>query len=263
METLIIVFMSVAGFLLLAMLLFRKKSSPDRVDAIPDSYKIILAQQVEFYKLLDEEKKKEFENRLMQFLSKVRITGVKTVVEDLDKVLIASSAIIPIFAFPEWEYINLNEVLLYPDAFNQDFEQHGAERSIAGIVGEGAYEDVMILSQLELREGFLNKTGKTNTAIHEFVHLVDKTDGSTDGIPESILSRQYILPWLELMQRKIKQVAGQRSDIDPYAATNPAEFLAVVSEYFFERPDLLKTRQPELYELLATIFRQKPGTEVK
>jgi Mlc titration factor MtfA (ptsG expression regulator) len=195
---------------------------------------------------------------MQQFLSTVKITGVKTVVEDLDIVLIAASAIIPIFNFPEWEYINLNEVLLYPDSFNHDFDQVGEDRNVLGMVGTGALNNVMILSQFELRQAFTNLTGKSNTAIHEFVHLIDKTDGTIDGVPNVILEKKYILPWLQLMQKKIAEIQNDDSDINPYGATNESEFFAVVSEYFFERPDLLQDKHPDLYELLTKIFRHQP-----
>jgi MtfA peptidase len=223
-----------------------------------DNHRQLLNEQVEFYAQLDDNKKKEFEERVQRFLSQVRIVGVNTTVEEIDKLLIAASAIIPIFGFGNWEYMNLNEVLLYPDSFDHEFEQQGQGRTTLGVVGNGAYQNVMILSQHELRQGFLNKTGKTNTAIHEFVHLVDKTDGSVDGIPEFLLSRQYVVPWLELMHKEIKKIMSNRSDIDPYGATNEAEFFAVVSEYFFERPDLLESKHPELYQSLVTIFQQRP-----
>lgn len=234
--------------------LFRPKKKNIVIHPISDDYKTILAQQVPFYQALNEEKKKDFENRVQHFLATTRITGVKTTVEDIDRVLIAASAVIPIFNFQGWEYVNLHEVLLYPDSFDHDFQQEGSHRSVIGMVGHGALNHVMILSQHELRQAFINKTGKTNTAIHEFVHLVDKTDGEIDGIPEFILEKQYILPWLELMRKEIKLILKDRSDINPYGATNEAEFFAVVSEYFFERPKLLKEKHPELYKLLADIF---------
>jgi Mlc titration factor MtfA (ptsG expression regulator) len=209
---------------------------------------------------LDEAERKEFESRILHFLSRIKITGVKTAVEDLDRVLIASSAIIPIFAFKGWEYVTLHEVLLYPETFSHEFEQEGANRNVLGMVGSsGAMNHMMILSQYELRQAFSNKTGKTNTAIHEFVHLVDKTDGAVDGIPGFILEKKYILPWLELMQKNIKEIIADDSDINPYGATNEAEFFAVVAEYFFERPDLLKSKHPELYDLLVKIFHQQPS----
>ena len=119
----------------------------------------------------------------------------------------------------------------------------------------------MILSRAELRQAFRNKESKTNTAIHEFVHLVDKTDGSVDGIPELFINRKYVLPWLELIQKEIKKIMEGRSDINPYGASDEAEFFAVVSEYFFERPDLLEQNHPELYQLLSELFRQKPDNK--
>lgn len=259
MDVLLIVLVVIAVLVLLFAVLMQQRKRPVILQPVPDSYRIILQEQSEFYQQLDDDKKKEFEERVQHFLSTTKITGVKTEVTDLDKVLVATSAVIPIFGFPGWEYVNLREVLLYPDSFNHDFEQTGNDRSILGMVGNGAYNNVMILSQHELRQAFINKTGKTNTAIHEFVHLVDKTDGSVDGIPEFILNRQYIMPWLQLMRSEIKKIMADRSDINPYGATNEAEFFAVVSEYFFERPDLLQKKHPQLYELLSTIFRQQPG----
>ncbi len=233
---------------------FLQKKKVKVTEPVPPLLKNMLQERVPFYQQLNEHKKNEFETRTAHFLTQVKITGVNTVVEDIDKVLIAASAIIPIFNFADWEYPNLNEVLLYPDSFDHEFEQQGEGRNILGMVGSGALNQVMILSQFELRQAFINETGKNNTAIHEFVHLVDKTDGEIDGIPESLLNRQYIKPWLQLMQEKIREIIDNQSDINPYGATNEAEFFAVVSEYFFERPELLKEKHPELYELLLKIF---------
>ena len=229
------------------------------VPPIPDEYKRILEKDVVFYQALNDDNKTQFEKRLMHFLTATRITGVKTEVDAEDKVYIAASAIIPIFGFADWEYCNHNEVLLYPDSFDHDFKQTGSDRSILGMVGDGAYNNVMIISRHELKQAFINKTSKSNTAIHEFVHLVDKTDGAVDGIPEFFMERKYILPWLELMEKEMKKMMAGKSSIDIYGATNKAEFFAVVSEYFFERPELLEQKHPELYKLLSTIFKQNPA----
>jgi MtfA peptidase len=259
MDTALSILFALAAFILICFIIFYKKKKRSVAPEMPGKYQELLAEYVEFYKQLDKVRQEEFRNRMQHFLSRVRITGIKTEVEDIDKVLVAASAIIPIFGFPEWEYMNLNEVLLYPGSFDHTFTPEGDEPHALGLVGDGPYQNVMLLSRHDLRQGFLNKTGKTNTAIHEFVHLVDKTDGSVDGVPEFLVSRKYILPWLELMQRNIKQIMENRSDINPYGATNQAEFFAVVAEYFFERPELLQSKHPELYDLLATIFRQKPA----
>lgn len=262
METVITILIVLAAvFLLFAYFIKQQQKPPVITTPIPASYRSILEEQVVFYTKLSAIQKTEFEQRVQQFLATVKITGVKTTVEDIDKVLIASSAVIPIFSFKGWEYMNLHEVLLYPDSFNHDFDQKGSDRNILGMVGSGAYNNVMILSQFEVRQAFLNKTGKTNTAIHEFVHLIDKTDGTVDGVPEFILQQKYIMPWLQLMQQEIKNIIADKSDINPYGATNEAEFFAVVSEYFFERPDLLQEKHPGLYDLLSRIFARQPEND--
>ena len=106
-----------------------------------------------------------------------------------------------------------------------------------------------------MRNGFRNETDKKNTAIHEFVHLIDKSDGVIDGVPELLLSKQYAIPWIDLIKQEIDKIYEGRSDINPYGATNKSEFFAVISEYFFERPQLLQSKHPELYEMLEMIFR--------
>ena len=60
----------------------------------------------------------------------------------------------------------------------------------------------MIISKNALRDGFSNETDKKNTAVHEFVHLIDKMDGAIDGVPEVLLQKQYTIPWLELMKKR-------------------------------------------------------------
>jgi len=261
MDVILSILLILALTLITAGLIFMKRKQPSGPVSIPpmsNESRQLLKENVPFYDELPPARQQEFENRMQQFLAHVRITGVNTTVEEIDRVLIAASAIIPIFGFPDWEYVQLKEVLLYPDSFNQEFAQEGHDRDTLGMVGSGPYQNIMILSQFQLRQDFLNKTGKGNTAIHEFVHLVDKTDGSVDGIPEFILNRKYIMPWLELMHKEIRRILSDKSDINPYGATNQGEFFAVVSEYFFERPNLLKEKHPELYQLLSVIFRQQP-----
>ena len=75
-------------------------------------------------------------------------------------------------------------------------------------------------------------------------------DGQTDGIPSLLLQNQYTIPWIDLINSKIEEIYLKKSDINPYGATNKQEFFAVISEYFFERPKLLKQKHPELYQLL-------------
>ncbi|MGE9314632.1 zinc-dependent peptidase [Niabella sp. CJ426] len=251
-----IIFLLAIGFFVYLTLSVRKKKKKPSEEPLTINYKELLQEHVAFYKALSDDEKVAFEKRVQHFLATTTITGAGTNVEDLDRVLIGASAVIPIFAFPDWEYVNLSEVLLYPETFNESFEQQGGGRNILGMVGTGVMNNTMILSKHALREGFSNKTDKSNTAIHEFVHLIDKTDGATDGVPEILLQHQYVVPWLKLMHENIKEIRADKSDINPYASTNQQEFFAVAAEYFFERPQLMKTKHPELYAMLEKIFRK-------
>jgi Mlc titration factor MtfA (ptsG expression regulator) len=232
------------------------KKTPVPSLEFPKTWKLILIQNVAFYNALNAEQKELFEFKVQEFLLNCEIIGVDTTVEEIDKVLIAASAVIPIFNFPNWHYPNLSEIILYPNSFNHDFETTGPDRMILGMVGNGYLEGKMILSRHALRLGFQNESDKKNTAIHEFVHLIDKLDGNIDGIPEVLLEKQYTIPWIDLMNKKMDEIYEETSDINPYGGTNRAEFFSVVSEYFFERPKLLAKKHPKLYDLLEQMFQR-------
>jgi MtfA peptidase len=257
MITVLQVFFVLALIILVVLFVFQ----PKRVHgtALPDNFRELLMDYVRFYVGLDEEARKRFDDRLQKFLSAVKVTGANAEVEDLDKVLIGAAAIIPVYYIPDWEYVNLREVLVYPGNFNTDFEQHGSERTITGMVGTGALQNVMILSKWELRQGFINSKDNRNTAIHEFVHLIDKMDGTLDGVPEILLERKYIARWQELLELTMQEIRQGTSDIDHYGATGAVECFPVLAEYFFEQPEDFSHRHPELAELMRRIFIKKQG----
>lgn len=222
--------------------------------AMPPKWKAILTKEITFYNSLSPTEKEHFEYKVQEFLLNCRITGIQTEVDTTDHLLVAASAVIPIFKFPNWRYTNLFEVLLYPASFNEDFETTGKDRRILGMVGTGYMNGKMILSKAALHHGFDNTSDKKNTAIHEFIHLIDKLDGNIDGVPHVLLERPYVIPWLDLINHKIDEIYEKESDINPYGGTSQVEFFAVASEYFFERPKLLAQKHPKLYDLLEEIF---------
>jgi MtfA peptidase len=253
-ETVLQIFFVLVLIIVIILFAFRISRTKENF-LMPENYRELLNDYVKFYKQLDDKGKEAFEERVEHFLSSVQITGVNAVVEDIDRLLIAAGAIIPVYAITDWQYINLHEVLLYPGTFNLDFDQGGSDRHVTGMVGTGAMQHVMIITKWQLRQGFINDNDAHNTAIHEFAHLIDKMDGTMDGVPEIILERKYTDRWKHLMDSTIVQMKNYGSDIDMYGATNQAEFFAVISEYFFERPDLLKANHPELYEMLQRIYK--------
>lgn len=235
-------------------LLFRKKER--RLPEFLRAWRDILEHEVLFYRQLSPEDRLRFESDVLKFLDDVAITGVETDVSDADRLLVASSAVIPIFHFPDWQYRNINEVLLYGGSFNQEYETaKGEGRNILGMVGTGSMQRMMILSKQSLRHGFEQAHAKHNVGIHEFVHLLDKADGATDGIPELFLTQPYMIPWVQVMHREIKAIEEGHSDINVYGSKNEAEFFSVVSEYFFKQPKQLEEKHPELYQLLKRIFQ--------
>lgn len=242
--------------LLTVYLLLRKKNKGPRKPAEPltEEAKDLLQKKVDFYRDLNPEEKIHFEERVSHFIATTTITGVETEAELVDKLLVGSGAIIPVFHFPEWEYFNLDEVILYPGLFDENFNTQGQGRMVSGMVGRGVMEGKMILSKKSLHLGFDNTTDKKNVAVHEFIHLIDKADGQIDGIPSLLVDKEFALPWLELIRHKIKEIEKNKSDINSYGATSIEEFFPVSAEYFFERPKLLKRKHPKLYAELEEIF---------
>ncbi|EDM37514.1 Phenylalanyl-tRNA synthetase, alpha subunit [Pedobacter sp. BAL39] len=251
-------FILIPIFLLVLYFIFRKDNSHNYVN-LSEFDRKLLFDHVHYYQELTDEGKLRFEQKVVAFLSDVRLEGVGTEITVLDKLLVASSAIIPVFGFPDWKYRNLSTVVLYPDTFNKDFQFEGGDRSILGMVGTGFMNGQMVLSRAALQQGFSNKADKENTAIHEFVHLLDKSDGATDGVPENLMKHEYTLPWLQMIHAEMQRIEKGKSDINPYAITNEAEFFAVVSEYFFEKPEQFKEKHPQLYSGLSSIFMQDPA----
>jgi Mlc titration factor MtfA (ptsG expression regulator) len=224
-----------------------------------DAYRAILNEHIEYYKKLENTDKARFERLVKEFLKATRIEGVGTEITDVDRVMVASGAVIPIFGFPSWKYRNLTNVILYPDTFDREYQFEGGDRNIMGMVGSGYMNGQMLLSRAALVKGFSKSSGAENTAIHEFVHLLDMSDGATDGIPENLMKHEYTIPWLKMIHQEMQRIETGHSDINPYALTNEAEFLAVASEYFFQKPEELKHHHPEIYEQLSRIFGQTPS----
>lgn len=222
----------------------------------PDNITPLLLAHVEFYKELDDVHRGEFEARVKDFLTRTSVRGVNVEVDDLDRVLVAAGAIMLIFSFPGWRYNNISEVLLYDGPFNKSYETYKPDSNMLGLVGEGIMNRRMLLSKPAVLESFQKPIDGRNTVVHEFAHLIDKADGEIDGIPAYLLTRPEVLPWMKKIHESIMSMrSGGMNDINFYGATNPPEFFAVISEYFFERPDKLREHHPELYAMLAQMFQ--------
>lgn len=215
-----------------------------------------LTEKVAFYRVLNAEDKRLFEQRILLFLETTNVEAGQFEVSDNDCLLVASSAIIPVWGFPNWHYFNLKTVFLLPASFNQGFECGQPDSLITGMVGTGPMAGKMALSKPALYRGFENTRDKQNVGIHEFVHLVDMSDGECDGYPERLKEFTFSIPWFELVACKTEAIQRKKSNIRDYAASDRVEFLAVASEYFFERPKMLKDKHPQLFDSLTEFYQQ-------
>jgi hypothetical protein len=157
-------------------------------------------------------------------------------------------------------------ILVYP----HPYVAQSKERLPGGIVvegpsgrlGESWVDDVVVLAWDAVRAGASDAADGHNVVLHEFAHQLDQEDGTSNGAPILEHRSQYIA-WARILGQEFTALQdaaehGRRTDIDPYGATNPAEFFAVVTEAFFERPVALQRRHPQLYEELQTFYRQDP-----
>lgn len=221
----------------------------------PDGWRSHLMSHVEFYRALDPDQRHRFEKMTQVFLSEIQITGIRTDVDELTRVLVGASAVIPVFGFDDWEYARLGEVLIYPGRFDEQYQTdaNGDARTL-GMVGVNHLSGIMILSNPDLINGFVNSTDKRNVGIHEFAHLVDRADGAIDGLPVGV-PPEVVGQWMDWVGHELES-REQTDHIDDYAYTNRAEYLAVLTEYFFESPELLKQKSPVIYEMLQKMYRQ-------
>lgn len=233
-------------------------------EPFPPAWEEILTARVAFYNALDEAEKKRFQTEMQIFLEEVPVTGVHCEVDDTIRVLVGASAIIPMFGFDHWEYDMLSEVLIYPKVFDASMEPGGGEEmnALGMVCTSGVCNGLMVLSKPDLLRGYEIHGDKHNVGIHEFAHLIDKATGDVDGIPVS-LPPEAFKSWVRVMEEELGREYHGRPDIDPYGLTSQEEFFAVVSEYFFEAPETLEKKHPELYALMERIYRQEPDQRFK
>jgi Mlc titration factor MtfA (ptsG expression regulator) len=118
-----------------------------------------------------------------------------------------------------------------------------------------------------VKAGAADPADGDNLVLHEFAHQLDFEDNLTDGTP-ALDTRAEYLAWARVMREEFDALReaeerGTATIIDQYGTKNPAEFFAVVTEAFFERPHALRRRHPALYEEVARFYRQDPASFVE
>ncbi len=221
----------------------------------PAAWETILCTHVAFFRGLDDAGRVRFRQLVQIFLDEVRITGIRTEVDDTIRVLVAASAVIPIFGFHDWAYHRLHEVLIYPDAFDDAYRTTGGKQeTILGMAGLRHLSGVMILSKPALLAGFDHPSGHHHVGVHEFAHLVEREEREY-GLPREV-PWMAVRQWVRYVAQELTHPSRQQARLDPYAYTNEHEFFAVLAEYFFTSPATLQRQDPALYALLRELFHQ-------
>jgi MtfA peptidase len=219
----------------------------------PPTWREFLRGAYDHYERLPEALRARFEDDVRIFLAEKRITGVEVPVDDELRLLVASSAVTLSLAWNDYDWDVLTEVLLYPHDFARDY---GFER--AELAGQAHPWGTVILSVPALLESFRDPDDAYHVGLHEFGHLLDLQQSHMGGIFAGLSSLQQ-RAWVTLMDSEMARLRNGRSVIDDYGAHEPAEFLAVAVEAFFEAPLAVRQRHRELYTFLADYFRQDPA----
>ncbi len=222
----------------------------------PEAWRAQLEECIPFYQRLDEDGRIRFENDIRIFLSEQRIYGLRgNPLDDEIKVFIAASAAILGHGLPDWEWPNLRDIIVYPSAFDDEYEIDD-DYYMAGMVHE---QGPIIYSERDLKHGFCRKQHGSNVGIHELAHVMDMADGEANGIPAG-MTWIAAAPWIKVIADRIQKVRKGRCQkiLREYAGVNEAEFFAVAVEVFFEQPEHLRRMDRELYDLMATYFNIHP-----
>jgi hypothetical protein len=212
---------------------------------------IWLERNIAFYRILSKSEKIIFQDRLGLFLSEIIITETNQEIPEKSTCLyVASAAIIAYWGLPYWNYGELSEVIVYPDNFDKNSKIDKSGRILGKVHHGGLLDSTMILSRTALIHGFKNTTDGRNVGIHEFTHLIDKSDGNIDGLPVGLIQEER-KNWLGIYKNEAKKKSFQ---LNSYAKTNEAEFFAVTMELFKENPTKLKKWHPELYTIIESHF---------
>jgi len=231
-------------------------SKPIEIAPLTYANRAFLERSVSFYRSLNPSDRAKFEHRCAAFIQSTEFVGHQLEVSDEDKLLVASGSVILAWGFTRWQYVKVDTVYLVPRSFNEESQFGERDSNITGLVGTHHLRGKMILCQPALHFGFSNDRDKRNVAIHEFAHLIDMADGDIDGLPRQLADHAFAIPWFDMVQKNIDAIDAGKSDIRDYGATNYAEFFSVATEYFFERPKLLKRRHPELFHALEGFYQQ-------
>ncbi len=223
---------------------------------IPKEWLPILEKRIPFYKKLPSDLQNRFLDLLKIFAGEKRFTPAGGMeMTDEVRVVISAAAVRLILHLDLSYYDRLKEIVVYPYDYKHP---EGKEM----VLGEAHHWGTVVLSWPSVLHGLQNPFDGRDTSLHEFAHALDHSSGTFNGAP-TLRAHEDYRPWAKVLNHHFERLSAgdreQRKVMDDYGATNPAEFFAVASESFFEKPAQMKKHTPDLYEVLRRFYGFDPA----
>lgn len=227
----------------------------------------ILENNISVYRHLSAEQRRRLQGHVQVFLAEKQFIGCNglQVTEEI-RVVIASIACLLLLNEQGQYFPRLRSILVYPSAYwvTETTAPGGfvvEERRVVRL-GESWTNDQVVLAWEQVNQDTRHWQDGHNVVLHELAHQLDQAEGATAGVPVLSQAADYRL-WAQVMTQAYQQLCqdvqhGDKTVIDRYGATNPAEFFAVATETFFEKPQPLLQQHPALYQLLRDFYQLDP-----
>lgn len=244
----------------------QKKRAALLATPLPEAWRRYLQHSFPLYQRLPPALQRKLEGHIQVFLQEKVFVGCNDMaVSDEVRLLIAAQACMLILNRPTDYYPGFETILVYPDTFVVPVTQRdGAlqSHSVSARSGESWHRGPVVLAWDQVLEGAQDGRDGHNVVMHEFAHKLDEENWYMDGLPVLANGEQYadwkrvLTETYEALQQSVEQ--EQADVIDEYGATSPAEFFAVVTETFFEKPRQLQHHYPALYRQLQSFYHLDP-----
>ncbi len=233
----------------------------------PSEWEGFLEQNVALYRHLPDSLKGQLHGDIQVFLAEKRFEGCGGFeITDEVRLTIAAQACILLLNHKTRFFSRLSTILVYPGAYvakklspiGSAYVENESVR-----LGESWDAGSLVLSWDHVKHSPRDISDGHNVVLHEFAHQLDQEEGEADGAP-TLDNRSSYGPWARILSREYENLREEvkhhiKDVMDAYGATNPAEFFAVATETFFERPRQLKNRHPGLYEQLKGYYKMDPA----
>ena len=267
MYLLLIILIGAGGWIIVTIIrrtIRRVRLAHQQREPFPAEWEKALRKNLVPYQRLDREALEQLHNLIRVFLydKSIEACGGLELTDEI-RVTIAAQACLLLLHRDTKCYARLRSVLVYPGSYvagQKGIFGRDGERSVR--LGESWNTGVVVLSWDDVQHGGRDFKDGHNVTLHEFAHQLDQEDGSADGAP-ILEQRSNYVAWARVLNRDYKTLQkrankGRKDVMDRYGATNPAEFFAVATETFFEKPRQLKDKHPELFEELLLYYKTNP-----